>query len=154
MKYASTAMIGGAETVVVIFPLSVVPDFDPQNPPQDCTYGVPDDVQEGWVKQPDGSFAAPVPTAAEILAQKKRQRQAIVDAIMVTTSTNKVFDGNEEAQTRMSRAIQVAEIAGIAPTTWVLANSVPTTVTLAELKEALVLSMQAMGAVWAAPYAA
>ena len=84
--------------------------------------------------------------------QKKRQRQAIVDAITVTTSTNKVFDGNEEAQSRMSRAIQTAQIANIPSTTWVLANNVPTTVTMAELQEALVLSMQAMGAVWAAPY--
>ena len=33
-----------------------------------------------------------------------------------------------------------------------LANNVPTTVTLAELKEALALSLQAMGAVWVAPY--
>ena len=97
-------------------------------------------------------YVAPQPTSADILAEKKRQRQAIVDAITVTTSTNKVFDGNEEAQSRMSRAIQTAQIANIPSTTWVLANNVPTTVTLAELQEALVLSMQAMGAVWATPY--
>ena len=93
-----------------------------------------------------------VKTNDEIIAEKKRQRQVIVDAIQVTTTSGKVFDGNEEAQTRMSRAIQVAEIAGIELTTWVLANNVPTVVNLAELKEALVLSMQAMGAVWATPY--
>lgn len=91
-------------------------------------------------------------TPAEILVEKKRQRQAIVDAITVTTSTGKVFDGNEDAQSRMSRAIQSAQIADIPSTTWVLANNVPTVVTLAELQEALVLSMQAMGAVWAIPY--
>ena len=98
-------------------------------------------------------YVAPQPTSAEILAEKKRQRQAIVDAIQVTTASGKVFDGNEDAQSRMSRAIQTAQIANIPSTTWVLANNVPTTVTLSELQEALVLSMQAMGAVWAAPYA-
>lgn len=91
-------------------------------------------------------------TPEEILAEKKRQRQAIVDAITVTTSTGKVFDGNEDAQSRMSRAIQAAQIASIPSTTWVLANNVPTVVTLTELQEALVLSMQSMGAVWAMPY--
>lgn len=91
-------------------------------------------------------------TQAEIIQAKKSDRQKVVDAITVTISTGKVFDGNEEAQSRMSRAIQTAEIAGIESTTWVLANNVPTVVTLPELKEALVLSMQAMGAVWASPY--
>ena len=97
-------------------------------------------------------YVAPQPTSADILAEKKRQRQAIVDAITVTTSTNKVFDGNEDAQSRMSRAIQASQIANIQTTTWVLANNVPTSVTLAELQEALVLSMQVMGTVWATPY--
>lgn len=90
--------------------------------------------------------------AAEALAAKKLLRQQLVDAITVTVSTGKVFDGNEEAQGRMGRSIQAAEIAGIASTTWILTNNVPTEVTLAELKEALVLSMQSMGAVWSAPY--
>ena len=92
------------------------------------------------------------PTPEQMIIAKKAERQAIVDAIVVTVSTGKVFDGNEEAQSRMSRAIQTAEIAGIESTTWVLANNVPTLVTLPELKEALVLSMQAMGEVWATPY--
>lgn len=95
---------------------------------------------------------AHVPTPEEIIASKKAERQAIVDAIVVTVSSGKAFDGDEEAQSRISRAIQTAEIAGIESTTWVLANNVPTVVTLPELKEALVLSMQAMGAVWAMPY--
>ena len=92
--------------------------------------------------------------ANEVLTTKKAMRQEIVDSIVVTVSSGKVFDGNEEAQSRMSRAIQTAEIDGIESTTWVLANNVPTVVTLPELKEALVLSMQAMGAVWATPYEA
>lgn len=152
MKYANTDLVNGVERVMTVLPLSLVQGFDPANPPQANTYGVPDDVQVGWEKQADGSFAPHTPTAAEILAQKKAERQAIVNAITVTVSTGKIFDGNEDAQSRMSRAIQAAQIASIPTTTWVLANNVPTTVTLAELQEALVLSMQAMGAVWSAPY--
>ena len=83
MKYASTKVIDGVERVVVVLPLSTVPAFDPSNPPQDNTYGVSDDVQVGWEKQPDGWFAPHTPTAAEILVEKKKQRQAIVDAITV-----------------------------------------------------------------------
>ena len=156
MKYANTFINNaGVEVVATVLPLSAVPFFDPKSPPQENTYGVPDYVQVGWAKQPDGSFApyvAPIPTPEQILAEKKRQRQAIVDTITVETSTGKIFDGNEEAQSRMSRAIQAAQIASIPSTTWVLANNVPTVVTLAELQEALVLSIQAMGAVWAEPY--
>jgi hypothetical protein len=110
-------------------------------------------LQTGEITEHDDAPVVVVPaTPEQILAAKKADRQAIVDAIVVTVSSGKVFDGNEEAQSRMSRAIQTAEIAGIESTTWVLANNVPTVVTLPELKEALVLSMQAMGAVWAAPY--
>ena len=152
MKYASTEVISGIERVVVILPLEKVPLFDPENPPQSNTYGVPDEVEVGWEKQANGSFSPHAQTPEEVIAQKKRERQAIVDAITVTVSSGKVFDGNEEAQARMSRALQTSEIANIPSTTWVLANNVPTEVTLAELKEALVLSMQAMGAVWAEPY--
>ena len=153
MKYANTFINNaGVEVVATVLPLSAVPFFDPKSPPQANTYGVADDVEVGWEKQSDGTFAPHTPTSAEILAEKKRQRQAIVDTIPGETSTGKIFDGKEEAQSRMSRAIQAAQIASIPSTTWVLANNVPTVVTLAELQEALVLSIQAMGAVWAEPY--
>ena len=92
-------------------------------------------------------------TPEDTLAEKKRQRQAAVDAITVTTSTGKTFDGDETSQGRMARAILTAQIAGIVETTWVLANNITTLITLAELQEALALSVQAMGAMWADPYA-
>ena len=57
-----------------------------------------------------------------------------------------------KAQDRMARAVIAAGITGQSECTWVLANNVPTTVTLAELKEAMALSLQAKGAVWVAPY--
>lgn len=52
MKYANTEIIHGVETVVTVLPLDMVPFFDPKNPPQENTYGVPDAVQVGWVKDP------------------------------------------------------------------------------------------------------
>lgn len=61
MKYAATRFLNGVETVIVVLPLSLVPGFDPENPPQANTYGVADDVEVGWVKQSDGSFLAPDP---------------------------------------------------------------------------------------------
>ncbi len=67
MKYASTYTENGVERVVVILPLSAVPGFDPANPPQQNTYGVPDDVQIGWIKQ-GGQFVAP-PTAEAVVPQ-------------------------------------------------------------------------------------
>ena len=50
MKYASTQIVGGVERVVVVLPLEIVPSFDPNNPPKENTYAVPDHVQVGWVR--------------------------------------------------------------------------------------------------------
>lgn len=86
------------------------------------------------------------------LDEAKAARQSEVDALKVTTSTGKVFDGDEVSQGRMSRAILAADITGLTECVWILADSVPATITLAELKEALALSIQAQGAIWARPY--
>ena len=153
MKYASTYItLEGVERVLVTLPLDMVPDFDPYNPPQPNTYCVPDDVEEGWERQPNGSFVPKTLSSSEILREKKRTRQTIVDAITVETSTGKIFDGNEDAQRRLNNAISAAAITGAASCTWVLANNIPTEVTLDEIKEAFALAFQTMGAVWAAPY--
>ena len=102
----------------------------------------------------EGNMPDPVdpPTAEDILSKAKAERQALVDSIVVTTQSGKQFDGNEISQDRMNKAISVAVITGLASCTWVLADNVPTVVTVDELKEALALSFQAMGAVWAKPY--
>ena len=114
------------------------------------------DVREDWettqrpyiiyTKKPDEMIAEMQ------LKQAKAQRQETVDALTVTTSSGKAFDGDETSQDRMARTLQVAEITGLTECVWVLADNVPATVTLAELKEALALSVQAMGAIWADPY--
>lgn len=86
------------------------------------------------------------------IQEAKALRQDEVDAIVVTTTSGKSFDGDETSQGRMSRAIQAGQITGIASCVWVLANNEPTEVSLQELQEALALAMQAQGAVWAKPY--
>jgi hypothetical protein len=85
------------------------------------------------------------PTARDIA---KAQRAAAVAAIVVTCSTGKTFNGDETSQDRMARAIVALQAAKVTSTTWVLADNMPTTVTLGELSEALVLSGQAQSAIW------
>jgi len=63
MNYANTITKNGVETIAVILPLSAVPLFNPDKPPQPNTYGVPDEVQVGWVK--DGDVFVPPPPAPE-----------------------------------------------------------------------------------------
>jgi hypothetical protein len=85
MKYASTAIIKGLERVVVLLPLEAVPLFDPENPPQECTYGVPDEVQVGWVKDGDDIFIPPPPpTIEEITEQYTEAVQDRLDAFART----------------------------------------------------------------------
>ena len=78
----------------------------------------------------------------------KRRRQEAVESIIVTTSSGKQFNGDEVSQGRMSRAIMGMQAANTPSIIWVLANNVPTAVTVAELMEALVLSGQEQGRVW------
>ena len=112
------------------------------------------DYQQYLAWLAEGNTPEPVdpPTQEQLLAKAKAQRQALVDAIIVTTTSGKKFDGDELSQDRMNKAISVAAITGLTSCTWVLADNVPTIVTVNELKEALALSFQAMGAVWSAPY--
>lgn len=63
MQYANTVTHNGVEIVATILPLTLVPGFDPANPPQAATYGVPDDVQVGWIKQGGVFVAPPLPVA-------------------------------------------------------------------------------------------
>lgn len=80
MKYANTLVIDGKERVVVVLPLDVVPGFDPENPPQDNTYGVPDDVEVGWIKV-NGVFVKPEKTQAEIIAEYESALDRHLDSV-------------------------------------------------------------------------
>ncbi len=95
----------------------------------------------------------PTPEEAEAkrLEEAKRVRAAKVEAITVEVD-GMVFDGNEPAQSRMTRAIAAAETAGMAETVWVLADNTVATVTKVQLQQALAKAMLAMGEVWTEPY--
>ena len=87
------------------------------------------------------------------MAEAKAARQAAVDSIKVTTQAGHTFDGDEVSQGRMSRAIIALDAAGRSVTTWVLSNNQPTTVTRADLVEALVLAGQEQTRLWMQPWA-
>lgn len=84
-----------------------------------------------------------------MLAKAKAERQAEVDAITVTVG-EKVFDGDERSQDRMSRAINAMDDTD--QTLWVLADNTPTMVTKAELRSALRLAGEAQTTIWIKPY--
>lgn len=85
------------------------------------------------------------------LQKAKRERAEAVANLKVEVD-GMMFDGDEDAQSRMTRAIQVAEITGTPSTEWVLADNTVATVTLKQMKEALSKSMLAMGELWTVPY--
>ena len=77
-------------------------------------------------------------------------REELVAAITVTTSSGKVFDGDETSQRRMASAITAMEDTDTI--LWVLANNTVAQVAKAELKEALKLAGAAMAEIWVQPY--
>lgn len=88
---------------------------------------------------------------AQELAIAKRERAAKVAAITVEVD-GMVFDGDEQAQSRMARAITAAETAGLESTVWVLADNTVATVTKVQLQQALSKAMLAMAELWTYPY--
>lgn len=88
---------------------------------------------------------------AQDLAIAKRERAAKVAAITVEVD-GMVFDGDEQAQSRMARAITAAETAGLESTVWVLADNTVATVTKVQLQQALAKAMLTMAELWTQPY--
>lgn len=88
---------------------------------------------------------------AQNLAIAKRERAAKVAAITVEVD-GMVFDGDEQAQSRMARAITAAGTAGLESTVWVLADNTVATVTKVQLQQALAKAMIAMSELWTYPY--
>jgi hypothetical protein len=80
---------------------------------------------------------------------EKRERQEATNAILVTTSQGNVFQGDEISQSRMGRVLGAyAEELPDATVDWILADNSVANVTLAELDEALRLSVDAQNAIW------
>lgn len=80
------------------------------------------------------------------LELKKLIRQSQVDQIVVTTGAGHSFDGNEDAQNRMSRSIVGLQAGESIP--WVLADNTVVLVDAVELREALRLAGAAQTALW------
>lgn len=77
----------------------------------------------------------------------KSDKLVELSSITVTTSSGKVFDGREKDIPLMSGAINASTILGITEHQWKLHDNTVALVTVDELKEALALSMQAIGAI-------
>jgi hypothetical protein len=85
----------------------------------------------------------------EVVARvKKCVRDKRVEEIVVTTSTGKVFDGDEASQTRMTRTILAMSEFGVFTTSWRMADNSDAVVTREELAEALLLSGTAQASSW------
>lgn len=89
--------------------------------------------------------------AAVKMQQAKVLRTQAVQSIVVNTQAGNSFDGNEDAQNRMSRAINGLED-DIETVPWVLADNSLAQVNRTELKEALRLSGAAQTQAWVIPY--
>lgn len=85
-------------------------------------------------------------TSAETRETAKHQRATAVAAITVTTTAGNTFDGDEDSQNRMTRAI--LGMNDVETIVWTLANNSTLAVNKAELAEALRLAGQAQAALW------
>lgn len=87
---------------------------------------------------------------AEALAQAKAERAAAVAALTVEVD-GMIFDGNEEAQERMARAVTMADSMD-ETTEWVLHDNTVAIVTAAQLRQACRKAGKAQTALWTVPY--
>lgn len=83
-------------------------------------------------------------------AKAKQLRAQAVSEIIVTTAAGNQFDGHEDAQNRMNRAVNILSDTDLVP--WVLADNTVANVGKAELLEALRIAGVAQSALWAKPY--
>lgn len=125
-------------------------------------YWADDGLVEMSAAQPDPSYKAvkgkwkkDKAKAAELaIAALKEERAASVEAITVEVD-GMVFDGDEEAQQRMSRTVAIATANGMAmdtETTWVLADNTVAQVTVQQLAQACLLAGQKQTELWTKPY--
>jgi len=79
----------------------------------------------------------------------KQERAEAVKNIKVTTTAGNTFDGDEESQTRMARAVVALDAVGPeAAVTWVLADNSVIQASAAELREALALAGAEQARLW------
>ena len=97
----------------------------------------------------EGNTPEPEFTDAELLEQAqqvaKQEKIEALASIKVTTTSGNTFDGRDIDQQRMVSAILSSSVINITETQWKLADNTIATISLDELKEALALSIQAIG---------
>ena len=108
---------------------------------------IPDGFIEYTVGQePDELKEALALEAIEQARVELKQAKEVAKAsIKVTTSNGNVFDGNMESRVNMQNVITASEILGQTTADWKLADNSVVTVDIAEIKEALALSIQECG---------
>lgn len=126
-------------------------------------YWLPNDTWQSPAREmkelgplPDGAVLerpakTPEELAREELAKAKAERAEAVQNIAVEVD-GMIFDGNEDAQRRISVAITTADITGQQSVDWVLKNNTVANVTREQLEKVLALSMQKMQELWTLPY--
>lgn len=103
-------------------------------------------------KRADKNFtelsAPPAPSQEQIaLSQQieaRREKELALKSIKVTVN-GKEFDGHESARLNMTNALMVASFTGQTQTNWKLADNTVAQVTIADVQQALALSIQKVG---------
>ena len=108
-------------------------------------------------KLPEGAMLERPEKPAEVLAEEelaraKAERASAVAALTVEVD-GMVFDGDEKAQERMSRAVNMADSMD-EQTKWVLHDNTVAIVTAAQLRQACRLAGQKQTELWTMPYEA
>lgn len=115
----------------------------------------PYDIAEVYAQRQAVRDQLSVPTEEEQVVRAlnalKAERASAVSKLTVEVD-GMVFDGDEKAQERMSRAVTLADSMD-ETTEWVLADHTVAVVTAAQLKQACKAAGKAQTALWTVPYA-
>lgn len=119
-------------------------------PPEDMPH--PQCLGGVWQSNPDAyaahdAYLARI-AASLVRARAKISRASAIESIVVTVSTGKIFDGDEESQARMSRAMLGMQAANVDIMPWTLADNTIDYVTRAELTEAMILAGTRQSELW------
>lgn len=108
-------------------------------------------VQEAILAgEPVNNFIAPPMTPEQQREAWKWTRDTAVANIVVTTTSGRVFDGDEISQARLARAILGLQARPeVVTVKWILANNSVAEVSLSELQEALALAILRQTELWA-----
>lgn len=103
-----------------------------------------------WLAEGNEPLPAATLPAPDPLVAAKLERDEELASLVVTTASGLAFDGDEESQSRLARAVLAMEDGDTR--FWVLADNSTAEVTREELLEALRLANAEQDAIWATPY--